>query len=597
MSEVSPEAVARAVERRLAGRIQGLSSQLQGVEEQVDDVKQTQRQTESTLLNLLTRFEAYVRKDELDKNKQLAQTRVGEVKADIERDFGHHNEVRRSATGILQAFDSGLVSEDTVRQITEELMIKSPRYWLAPALVGLAAWTADRRELCEQATEEAFRRSPAKTSLLFALVLRRQDRAEASVRWLRHYLLHQNPMALGREFQVILECASQGAFGPAGRALLQETLAKWREDLLDDDAVRSAQVSRWRGEIEGLRGPSTTAEFPRLAESCPQWDRLDAALVSARVHATLLDRFEQLMAQPTPASDRLEDEIDAILDRLVGDYDAEELPLRRTLLYHELVVRHDGDEEAARRESDLKAPAFDETRDYLTVQSTAALDPASVGASPAAQKLAVASCHEWLAEAHAGFARDYRAALPTAVDVRFGKGGSRTADGPGFEPPLWTQPIAHDLADLKQSLRRHYDRHIAAYVKSLAYDVKKQLQIMLAVLLPGFMVLLAINVKFAFIAVIFAAGVWGVVVYNRSETARTAQNNAEQSLRRRRDDALTQLGGVHAEWTDWRKRYREADAGEAHARAFIASLATAANGATPFDGRVVGANGFTGRDD
>ncbi|MEU1190871.1 hypothetical protein [Streptomyces sp. NPDC005859] len=596
MVEVSADAIARAVANRLSRDIGALSAQLDGVEEQVGDVKQAQRQTEVTLVTLVKEFQDYVAKDKRDKAKQLAQTRVGEVKADLERDFGHHNEVRRSATGILQAFDSGLVSEDTVRQVTEELMIKSPRYWLAPALVGLAAWAGDERALCEHATEEAFRRSPMKTSLLFALVLRRQGRPEASLRWLRHYLLAQNPVALGREFQVILECVSQGAFGPSGRVLLRETLEKWRESLLDDETVRAAQVSRWRGEIDTLRGPGAAVEFPRLAEVCPQWDRLDATLTAARVHATLVDRFERLMAEPTPPSDRLEDEVDVILDRLVGDYDPEELPLRRELLYQETVVRHDGDEDTARQEAVLRAPALDRTRDYLTVQSTAALDPESVGASPAARKLAIASCHEWFAEAHAGFSRDYRAALPTAVDVRFGKAGARSGGTPGFEPTSWTQPIDDDLAGLQQSLRRHYDRHIAAYLKSLAYDTKKQLKIMLAVLLPSFMVLLAINVKFAFIALIFGAGVWGIVVHNRGDAARTAQNNAERSLSRRRDDALAQLAGAHAEWTDWRQRYREADAGEASARAFIASLATAGNGVSPFEGRVVGADGFTGHD-
>src|SRR5205814_3416103 len=132
--------------------------------------------------------------------------------------------VRRSAVGILQAFDVGLISEQTAQTVSEQLMIQAPRYWLAPVLVALAAWSRDEQSLGERAVETAFQRSPAKTSLFMALVLRRQGRYDSAGRWLRHYLAAQDPTALGRDFAVILESIAQGAFGPAGLQLIQEFL-------------------------------------------------------------------------------------------------------------------------------------------------------------------------------------------------------------------------------------------------------------------------------------------------------------------------------------------------------------------------------------
>ena len=39
----------------------------------------------------------------------------------------------------------GNISNAVATNVAEELMIQTPRYWLAPALVALAAWSHDRK--------------------------------------------------------------------------------------------------------------------------------------------------------------------------------------------------------------------------------------------------------------------------------------------------------------------------------------------------------------------------------------------------------------------------------------------------------------------
>ena len=145
-----------------------------------------QQQTAGELSQLRADFLAFTQQSERRANLQRAETKIGVLQDKLEHEFGHHKVVRRTATGLLQAFDVGLVSEESVRSVSEELMIQTPRYWLAPALVALAAWSADEKSLCERAVAEAYRRSPTKTALLFTLVLRRQNRLESSARWLQH---------------------------------------------------------------------------------------------------------------------------------------------------------------------------------------------------------------------------------------------------------------------------------------------------------------------------------------------------------------------------------------------------------------------------
>nr|WP_202499570.1 hypothetical protein [Streptomyces sp. SID5476] len=577
------------MERQLQRSVRTLGGQIEQVDGEVRDVKAVQAQTKDRLEVLYDKFLEFVGRTERIAAAQRAEVRIVRINDELEHGYGHHKVVRRTATGILQAFDTGLVQEETVRQVSEELMIQTPRYWLAPALVGLAAWAGDDEALCARAVEEAFRRSTSKTSLFYALILRRQGRQEASVRWLRHYLEEQDPRALGREFQVILECVSQGAFGPPGRQLLARTLEEWRQRLLDDDTVRAAQAGRWRQEIDSLRAPSATDDFPRLAEVCPQWPALDDVLARARAHEALLNRFRTLMEGEILPAHNLEDTVDDILDNLVRNSDEEELPLQRALMLNEAIVRHEGDEEAARKEADMRSEALEETRNYLSVQSVAALDPAAVGASPAAQRLAVASCQEWFAQAHAGFSRDYRAAVPPKIEISLANTFGISHGTQRFKLTTWTKPLTDDLPDLEASLTRHWSGYVEMYVKSLAHDYRSSLALLGAAVTAILVIFLGVHVGFAVIAAVAVGGIWGVVLYNRADAARTAQEQAHELLGRHMRETLDRLRGAHAELTDWQQQYWAADFVEAEARQFIASLNTAAHAPSPFEGRVVGA--------
>ncbi|MFJ1668683.1 hypothetical protein ACIOK4_20270 [Streptomyces bottropensis] len=592
MSEINLGPIVRSIdnlERELQRSVRTLGGQIEQVDGEVRDVKAVQAQTKDRLEVLYDKFLEFVGRTERIAAAQRAEVRIVRINDELEHGYGHHKVVRRTATGILQAFDTGLVQEETVRQVSEELMIQTPRYWLAPALVGLAAWAGDDEALCARAVEEAFRRSTSKTSLFYALILRRQGRQEASVRWLRHYLEEQDPRALGREFQVILECVSQGAFGPPGRQLLARTLEEWRQRLLDDDTVRAAQAGRWRQEIDSLRAPSATDDFPRLAEVCPQWPALDDVLARARAHEALLNRFRTLMEGEILPAHNLEDTVDDILDNLVRNSDEEELPLQRALMLNEAIVRHEGDEEAARKEADMRSEALEETRNYLSVQSVAALDPAAVGASPAAQRLAVASCQEWFAQAHAGFSRDYRAAVPPKIEISLANTFGISHGTQRFKLTTWTKPLTDDLPDLEASLTRHWSGYVEMYVKSLAYDYRSSLALLGAAVTAILVIFLGVHVGFAVIAAVAVGGIWGVVLYNRADAARTAQEQAHELLGRHMRETLDRLRGAHAELTDWQQQYWAADFVEAEARQFIASLNTAAHAPSPFEGRVVGA--------
>lgn len=577
-------ALRRSVDQ-LSTQVSHLGDAVAAVNGNVTAVGQETAMTRSDLAQLRVDFESFVMQAERTANVQRAETKVVGLRDQVEHHFGHYKIVRRSAVGILQQFDTGLVSEETVRHIGEQLMIQTPRYWLAPVLVALSAWAGDDQELCARAVEEAFRRSPTKASLFFALVLRRQGRQEAAVRWLRHYLRGLDPTALGRDFAVILEAISQGAFGPAGHELVQETLDGWRVMLAHDADVNEAQVKRWVSEFEESTPSVQDGSYPRLAKVSPQWVSLRAGLSGAQTQQVILDKYRALMSEEIVMNRRLEDAVDDILDRLVVEYDNEELPLRRDLAFNEAVIDHGGDLERARAKAEAEQVVFEETLDYLTVQTRSALQPAQIGVSQATQRMAIAACHDWFAEAHNRFTLGYRAMLPSDVEAELDH--QHTVASKVFNLPTWRGSFRNPMEQLERDLAAHWDSATKAFLGGFAFDVRREAIKPAIVVGALFLFLVGASVGFAFLAAAVVGGVWGYVLYNRQQKALKAQQEAERTIKQAKTESIAELRGAGAELTDWSTAYGRADGFEPQTRQMIASLATYGHGRRDFNGRVV----------
>jgi hypothetical protein len=585
----------RSEVQHVKGLVVQLDRSLSVVGQQVAFVGNEQQETRSELAALRHDFQAYLRRFELAANLQRAETKVGVLEARVEHEFGHHKVVRRTAVGMLQAFDVGLVSEDTLRTVGDQLMIQTPRYWLAPVLVALAAWAGDDEELCNRAIETAMSRSPAKTSLFMALVLRRQDRQPNAVRWLKHYLDAQNPLTLGRDFAVILESISQGAFGPSGLDLVREFLDRWRQQLGNDEAVQNAQVLRWRAEVDSHVGPTNGARYPRLSSLSPQWLQMERVLGCAVAQRSILDKYASLMAAEITPNPRVEDAVDDILDRLVGEYDNDEMPLRRELALNLAIIEHDGDTDASQRVIDADSASLETTLDYLTIQTASALNPAAIGVSLSTQRIAVASCHEWFGRAHGSFTMDYRMAVPANVEVKFA--GTHNTGAKVFALPEWIGSFLQPLEALEASLSQHWDRHSKAFIDAMGFNVGRNAILPAIGTAVAFILALACsggNAVAGLLALLLVGGISAAVLYSRSQSALKYQNSAKAFLAQAKQESIGQLRGASAELTDWSSAFKEADASEAQVRALIADLATAGNTATPFERRGVVFNDSTG---
>lgn len=147
---------------------------------------------ESEITKLQNDFDSFVQYYMGKTNVLEAKNNLIMIRQELDQKFGKYKTVREHAIGILQADDLGIVRKETISTATEELMISTPGYWLAPCLVALAAWISDRAELATKALKEGIRRNDEKTSLFFALICRRANRKSTCLKWTQRYLANQN---------------------------------------------------------------------------------------------------------------------------------------------------------------------------------------------------------------------------------------------------------------------------------------------------------------------------------------------------------------------------------------------------------------------
>ncbi|GHH44272.1 hypothetical protein [Lentzea cavernae] len=509
----------------------------------VSTVQRNQDATQQELLGLKAQFVEYVRRDELRQNLQLAQVQILEVRGELNDKFGKFAEVRELATGTLQALDAGIVSQGAIRDLSEELMLRTPGYWLAPALIAVAAWIRDEPELAAKAIGEAVRRDNDKASLFFALVLRRHQRDRATAAWVRQYAARQDPAKLSPEFVVVLDAVSTGTFGREAKPMLLEQMSEWYERLGQDQDTVDRQVERWAKMIDTMRRP-VDARYQLLPSLSPTWPQLKEMFEGATVHGATEEMLRATFDAPVPQSHDLHVRVDNILDGLVRDFDAEEAPYRKREAWLQAVVNADGDHDVAKKVMAAEDPLHEQTVDFLTLLSNAALHGDRAGASPGTQRFTLALARDWLVQGAGRLEAGNLASMPSQVELR-AEGWTGWVDG------------GTDEQQLVGSLSEHIDRETAKAVSEVRMSGAAQA----AAVFGGLALLVALLSAiggasgFALFLLLVAAamGIW-VAFDIRALPARRAEIRRKGD--QRRVAAVVRLRGAIAELVDLRGEWQ-----------------------------------------
>lgn len=402
--------------RYIENSLSSIHQDLSVLDSRVDTVDENVRVVFSQVEALAEDFHNFVQLQVRANNKANAQQQLIKIRQELDKKFGHYDNVRRNTLGILQADDLGIVKKETISNATEEMMLSTPGYWLAPCLVALAAWISDKPDLAEKALREGIKRNDEKTSLFFALICRRAGRKQAALKWTQRYLENQDEENLDRKTVIILDAFASGLLGADSEGVISKQMTKWLEHLSDKPGFIEQQTKQWSDAINLKKKPYDGSEYTYLPKYSNTWPLLKEIMEGALLHAEILDYFNAIFEQKA-STETLKQQLDEILDSLVTDFDDEELPLKKEEKFNQFVVDFEGDEDRAQKHMDLEETAFETHKDFTQLLTDAAMKPESSHASVSTQKFAIALSKDWISDAYADVTAQNRAKIPNEIEI------------------------------------------------------------------------------------------------------------------------------------------------------------------------------------
>lgn len=383
---------------------------------------------ESEITKLQNDFDSFVQYYMGKTNVLEAKNNLIMIRQELDQKFGKYKTVREHAIGILQADDLGIVRKETISTATEELMISTPGYWLAPCLVALAAWISDRAELATKALKEGIRRNDEKTSLFFALICRRANRKSTCLKWTQRYLANQNEESLDRKAIIILDAYASGLLGVDTDGIISKQIDHWMAHLSEKPGFIEQQTLQWSNAINSKRMAIDTSSYTYLRKYSKTWSQLNDILEGAHLHSTIFSYFNDIFNKKS-SNETLKNQLDDILTSLVTDFDDEELPLKQAEELNQLIVKFSGDINRAKKNMQIKQSAFETHKDFTQLLTEAAMHPENSHASLSTQKFAIALSRDWILDAYNDVIAKNRSKIPHEITINLETFNEKTTDG------------------------------------------------------------------------------------------------------------------------------------------------------------------------
>ncbi|MBB1534999.1 hypothetical protein [Leptotrichia sp.] len=505
---------------------------------EIGEAQKQIRTVEENLQNLERELMKFWKDQKLANRLGQAETRIVKIRQELDKKFGHYDIVRRMTTGILQATDIGIVKKSTIETATEEMMISTPRYWLAPCLVALSAWINDNKNLADIALKEALNRSEEKTSLFFALVCRRAGRKPSALKWVRKYLDMQSAKKIDKKTTILIDAYVNGILGVDSERVVADKISEWIDVLSKNGKLIKEQKKDWENAIEAQRGYVGTDNYKNLAQYSSEWIQLKSVLEGAQLHQNLAEYFDQIFSEKSE-SNKLKEEIDKILDDLVQNYDDEEVDLRKEERLETLVIKYRGDEDRAQNNLRMEVKAFKSTKNFIQLLTDISMRPNVEKASTATRKFAISLSKDWILDAYNDVIIRNRANVPSVItyDMYSYTGSTRNGENEIEE---------------KENFEKHMQNEKNLRLSEVASDTGNKIAIviglaMLIFFLSGNMFLGVIGIIVAFLG------------YKKMKEKQAKRVVIEEEYAKKIESGKEMIQEIFAEVVDFRDEFEETD--------------------------------------
>ena len=351
----------------LANSLQGMVGNINSVTGQVNAVETKINSVESEVKTLADEIREFMLETRNTTIVNGAKQNIMLLENEIAKKYSHRDEVRRSMLGILESTDLNFIKNKTIENMAEELMIKSPNYFLAPALIALSAWTNNNKELANKALLNAINKDDEQTSLLFSFIHRRANKNQTSLMWLNRYLSMQDPSNMEKKFITVMDSITSGVFGNDIKAVFLEKINIWIKELDSRNTYYENTKKRWKEFIISNLTEFNDNMFPYLVKFSPNYEELKNMGSFSELHNQLNIYFNNIINSEDSLNNNYIAQVDEIIRNLIFNYQSDELTNRKELAKNEYIIKEEGNVKKALESLEVDSTNFETTTDFYTL--------------------------------------------------------------------------------------------------------------------------------------------------------------------------------------------------------------------------------------
>lgn len=451
--------------------------------------------------------------------------------AELDKKFGHYDEIRRKINGILQSTDLNAIKKSTMLSISEQTLVNAPNYWLAPALVALCAWILNDKPLAEKALKEAMNRDDEKTSLLFCLINLRANRTTSSIRWLNRYLNMQNPTQMDSKIITVLDAITSGVFGPDAKEICIKKVQEWLSELNIQPSHKDSQKERWIKYLERSINKIENDNFPYLNHYCPEWESLKQTISISTSYNNTHKKLKNIMEEEHNGILDTTIQIDKLLNILVFNYETEELELKKDIQKNRHIIEENGNITKALERFEQTSKIYDKTNDFLTHLTNIVLEYKTVKPNLNTRKYAMALSKNLIKESFVDINANNLEQLPN-ITIKINDWTATTKNGSNEK-------------ELKTSLNNYVEQ---LFEKDLSKEKLFNTKMFGSIILCIVAIFLTINIPVLSVMILIVT-----LIFNAYEfyTAYKKRNSILESIERNKKSANDILTNIIAEVVDY----------------------------------------------
>lgn len=313
-------------------------------------------------------LDAYELQGEIDrlyvryKNVELANKRIRALNNKKYYDFNNFRTVRKIVQGLMDNLDLNMVSDAIIYKSIEREHLKTPDFWLTPALISVMAWKNDDKALADRATETAFSLDTKNACMFYMIFNMRMGRDEAAVKWFLEYQKCELKGSDENTFLMLFSLISKTLSDNVDDAT-EKLIKTYIHNLIVECAEKEGYseesvINIICGKMASLLKPESY-DLPVLAQYCKDYSTITKMLNLANNNYNILEFI--LKIENVPVAER-NTYLKEYLNELLAKPNDVEISTYNEIEYNELIIRLSGDVEQAkevfdqellRRESDL----------------------------------------------------------------------------------------------------------------------------------------------------------------------------------------------------------------------------------------------------